>query len=301
MINLWKSYLGWCDHDIATTCADHMADWPLESVRLFEERGLLQAAQPLTEIDCPDCPGEMSCDIVWGGKYPVLRCPRCGPSRVDPERLRCWTIVPNGLAVCVAQLLALRGDVEILSPQRLWRLGKTHWSGRPTTVFLGRQLGSRHDVTTLAPFEQSTSAVLLIVGREPSIPVRNPVTPLSLVILWDGESFDVDEAFAACQSRPAPVEPPARTVTRESGRNTLVDRLRSELESHLRSLGEHLRFSRDSGREPALFPCPTQRELAGRIGTHPSTVTRILSDNQELRRLLQLAQDPLAVLGVQEE
>ena len=301
MNNPWKSYLVWCDHSIATVCADHVSEWPAETIQFFEEHGLLRPAQPLTEIDCPNCPDEPSCDIVWGPKYPVLRCPRCGPSRVDPERLRSWTIDPNGLAQAVALRLGMRGDVEMLSPQHLWRLGKTYWSGRSTTVFLGRQLGSTRDATYLASFEQSTSAVLLVVGREPSIAVRNPVTPLSLVIQWNGADLSVDDEFAASQVRPSVAEPTARPVSRQSGRNALVERLRSELESHLRSLGEHLRFSRESGKEAAPFPCPTQRDLATRIGTHPSTVTRILARHEELRRLLQLAEDPMAVLGAQED
>lgn len=301
MNNPWKSYLIWCDHNIATVCADHMSEWPAETIQFFEEHGLLRPAQPLTEIDCPNCPDEPSCDIVWGPKYPVLRCPRCGPSRVDPARLRSWSIEPNGLAQAVALRLGMRGDVEMLSPQHLWRLGKTYWSGRPTTVFLGRQLGSTRDATYLASFEQSTSAVLLVVGREPSIAVRNPVTPLSLILRWEGNDLTVDEVFARVQARPAPARAKTPSVSRMASRMAFADRLRSELESHLRSLGEHLRFARESGREAVPLPCPTQRELAIRIGTNPVTVTRILSGDRELRRLLDLAQDPLAALSLQEE
>jgi hypothetical protein len=299
--NPWKSYLIWCDHDIATVCADHLAEWPMETLRFFEEQGLLRPAQPLTEIDCPNCPDEPSCDVVWGPKYPVLRCPRCGPSRVDPARLRNWVIDPNGLAQAVALRLGMRGDVEMLSPQHLWRLGKTYWSGRPTTVFLGRQLGGTRDATFLASFEQSTSAVLLVVGREPSIAVRNPVTPLSLILRWEGNDFSVDAEFAKVQARPAPAKVTTRSVTRMASRMAFADRLRSELESHLRSLAEHFRFARESGLEAVPLPCPTQRELAERIGTNPATVTRIFSGDRELRRLLDLAQDPLAILSFQEE
>lgn len=306
MISPWQKYLLWADHNTPVVCADHLSDWPEAMLIWFEEHGLLCPAATLEALDCSECPDAPFRDIHWrenaesGVREPVLRCPSCGPVRIDPDRLRCWSIVPNGLAQCAAQQLGLRGDVETLSPQRLWRLGKTHWSGRPTTVFLGRQLGNCDAATILAPVEQSTSAVLLVIGREPAQPMRNPVTSLSLAIHWDGADLIVDREFTAAQARPAPAKLTTRSVTRLAGRMAYADRLRSELESHLRSLGEHLRFARDSGRESAPFPCPTQRELATRIGTTPVTVTRILSGDRELRRLLDLAQDPLAVLGVLE-
>ncbi len=306
MISPWQKYLLWADHNTLRVCADHLEDWPEAMLRWFEEHGLLCPAATLEALDCSECPDAPFRDIHWrenaesGVREPVLRCPSCGPVRIDPDRLRCWTIDVTALARQVAYRCGLRGDVESVVPQRLWRLGKAHWAGRPTTVFLGRALCGRDVASVLASVEQSTSAVLLVLGREPVMSLKNPVSPLSLVISWDGDTLVADSEFAIAQARPAAQAAPTHPLPRGGIRSVMAERLRTELEAHLRSAGEHIRFALDSGRDPAPFPCPAQREFATRLGTSPATITRILESNCELRKLFDLAQDPLAVLGALE-
>lgn len=300
----WQRWLARSELDPLMFHAPDVVAWPPGAVERLERMEILRELPLDRALFCPECPESPLCDVDWrepsAGKEPTpwTCCPNCGFYELPRAALRRWAIDFAALQGWLAERLEIRGSVDELVPSRLWRLGKTHWGGRPTTVFCGRAVHRSDAVEVLSHVERSTSAVLLVPQETPHVACRHPIVPLTLVGHWDGTGITIDTEYANAQARSKPVSAnPKRTP---SGRLKVEQRLRRELETHLAAVADHVRTAFVAGREPTALPCPTRKELARRCRTSEATVCRCFADNHRLERLWETAQDPLAVLNLGE-
>lgn len=89
-------------------------------------------------------------------------------------------------------------------------------------------------------------------------------------------SADGGSAIAAA---PLPVRNP-RPQPQRGMRTANIEKLEKELEKHLLAARDHAHSLRDRGREPALLPRPSQKELARRTGLSKSDVSRCINDKR---------------------
>jgi hypothetical protein len=81
----------------------------------------------------------------------------------------------------------------------------------------------------------------------------------------------------------AAVSIPGRSVRSQPRRGTRtanIEKLEKELEKHLLAARDHAHSLRDRGREPALLPRPSQKELARRTGLSKTDVSRCINDER---------------------
>lgn len=67
---------------------------------------------------------------------------------------------------------------------------------------------------------------------------------------------------------------------RRGTRTANIEKLEKELEKHLLAARDHAHSQRDRGREPALLPRPSQKELASRAGLSEADVSRCINDKR---------------------
>lgn len=296
----WLEFISLSEWDRMVVTADRMQRWPDGALAEFLQRGLLRETTPQEAMDCPDCVGEL-CDILYldnpvtGLTDIALCCPNCGPVEMTLDELCRWSIEWPGFVQFLADGLGVRGAVEVIVPNRLWRLGKTYWSGRPATLFVGRAL-HRDDVPDLvAGLSHFNNALFLVPRDTPHHQFPHPVVTLDLVCRWNGTTLEFDAEFVQAQQKPAAPQP-ARPK-KEGQRAAVRQRLRGELDAHITACREHVQAAIDVGREPTLLPFPNFDELARRCDTSKATVSRCLRDDVELRDLCQAARDLYRVLG----
>lgn len=296
----WSAYLALAEWDDAPISQERVRHWPPGAVAEFERIGLLRPTAPVACLNCSECPDEPPRDVVWvpdpanGRQRALLPCSQCGPSEVSIDALRRWAIAWRALVPFLAAGLGATGAAEELNADRLWRLGKTRWAGRPTTLFVGRALHRQDASQILQDLERSSSAVVFVPKRLPTVPTHHPVVTLDLVCGWNGEQLEFDCEFAAAQALPKPATDPRAAAP---GRAVIRQRLRAELHAHVDSVCHHVRQQVERGVEPTLLPCPTRAELARRCRSSPATVTRCFEEDRQLQQLWDDAHDLMHVLG----
>ena len=291
----WAEYLSLSEWDRMTLVVELTSLWPAGAVEEFERLGLIRETTPLPAMHCSECSSEPAHDIVWiehprtGETIAIRPCSQCGPEQIPLEELRRWTIEWPGLVAFLAEGLGVRGEARELVPERLWQLGKVWWSGRPTTLFVGRAL-HRHDLGSIvAGVSHFKNAVFLVPRRPPTVAIQHPVVTLELVCGWNGQTLDFDAEFVAAQVPPPAAAP--RSPKKRGHRTAVREKLRAELDAHVAASRNHVQAAIEFGREPTLLPFPSYEELARRCGTSKATVSRCLKDDPELKGLCSAARD----------
>ncbi|MFV0444091.1 MAG: hypothetical protein ACK5Q5_11020 [Planctomycetaceae bacterium] len=298
----WLEFLSLSEWDRMVVTADRMQRWPDGALAEFLQRGLLRETTPQEAMDCPDCVGEL-CDILYldnpvtGLTDIALCCPNCGPVEMTLDELRRWSIEWPGFVQFLAEGFEAQGGVRELVPDRLWRLGKTRWAGRPTTLFVGRAVHRDDFAAMTAELTRSTSAVLLYPRSAPEIDLPHPAVSLELACHWDGAALEFDVDYVSSQALPKLVDSGERRPRRDSNRATVKQRLKQELTAHLDALASHIRAELAAGRDPTLLPCPTRAELAIRCDSSPATVTRCFDEDRLLQQMWDSAHDLLEAIG----
>lgn len=267
-------------------------EWPDAVCDQFLDHGLVREAVPLNSVHCP-CEGRPICDVIWcergGERRPVRCCPTCGPTEMSISQVAQWQVSQAGHLAWLATLLSLRGTPESLVPHHLWRVGRLCGTQHSTTVFFGRALRACSPTAVNERLAQSRSAVLLVPRDTPDWAVPHPVIPLDVLITWAGATWSLQPELLALA--PAP-KARKRVPRRKKGpRLAVTQELREELVQHLRAARDHVQAARDCGREATLLPCPTRGDLAKRCRSSAATVSRCFAQDEELRRIWNLAHD----------
>lgn len=123
---------------------DEVKHWPEDKVAFFEKIGLLQVAQPMTDIECEGC--EESC-IMPVNIYPAseatparafIVCDKrddIGRVTVNFDRLKQWQVTGLQLAQFVASLCEL--TQQVVKDADYWRLGMLQGKAHKAPVLMG--------------------------------------------------------------------------------------------------------------------------------------------------------------------
>jgi len=157
-------------------------------------------------VVCDACSQDHVADVIIRQGEPgretqaYLRCPEAGRVPVPLERLQRWVVDFGCLAAEASKALDLAGDVEEVSPGRVWVLGNRTFDGRSLTLLLVRGLGWTDGTEVLDDILHSRGygaqqVVILVPGVVPS--VQSSVEGLRIVPLARLLSLDVGEMKAA--------------------------------------------------------------------------------------------------------
>lgn len=168
------------------------------------DAALVRRIEDAEWADCTAC-GEVE-DVSFlpnaPEPYPYIWCREAGLLRVEPERLRQWTVDVARLAEALAAALSCAGRVEELVPGRVWLLGRTAVGGRSREVFLGRQL-ARHDGAAVVGgcrrLLAGVAPVVLVAGVIPEPGVWSgdapPVVALPSLVTLEARGLTADRAY----------------------------------------------------------------------------------------------------------
>jgi hypothetical protein len=199
-----------------------VADWPQGSLMTLLGLEILRAGSNEDGLVCDGC--EEQCwirpELYLRDRQVVLSyfCgarPEMGFLEFAPERLVSYQFDLAGLGRRLAEALGLRGGVQVVESDWIWRLGQGTLAERPTWVYLGwgfQQTGGAARWERLRQGMPTTGALLLVPARTP---VRNPSvdppvqTLAGLLRLEQGELVVDDAALASALTSPLPVPIPA--------------------------------------------------------------------------------------------
>jgi len=223
--------------------------WPNGALGEFQRLGLLRPSSGRLMAPCPNC-ADGHIEPVEPRPTPdgvtrfFIHCPEALRVEVDPDSCRGWEIDPDGLAALAARALALTGTPKIVTPGRLWRLGRIPWQGKTREVLLARRMGENDAASVAAHTGTGGRAIVLVPHHLPDErlwPGRTPaVVALSRVATLDGESVVIDgvalaeivvEADRAAEARSIlPIDPEIkRQIVRLQAEVVLDERLERDM------------------------------------------------------------------------
>jgi hypothetical protein len=293
-----------CDVEPPVFAADEVAWWPDGLCQMAVDLGILAPAPAALTLPCDGCGGDHQGEVVYltdrrtGQAQAWLPCPECGPSPVDPRRLRRWRVDAPALVRHTRASLALPERAMEIVAGRLWRLGTFRWGARRRSVFLGRLL-YRHDVHDILGKAGVTPRSIVFTPYRAVPGVMSggagpQLTPLSRVASWDADGVHLDREIVEAELADVPSDvPKARPARKRAGRAADIEALSAEMREHLRAARRHALATLDQTGQPQLLPRPTQEQLARRVGRSQHTVSRCLRDQtaNELQYLWDLAID----------
>lgn len=297
-VDPWETCTETLEFNEPCMIGERLLNWPAGALAELRRLELLFAAAPMEIGFCDECDEGGVHEVYWEGPdTPLILCPQIGPCPMDADRLRLWEINLRTLMQFLAKGIEARGPLDELIPDQLWRLGKIYAHGTPTTVFFARDLtqtSSREAACDI--MERFSNALLIVPVHFPSV-LLHPFVTLQEIAHWNGETIEFDRE--SLESRVGPQERPTKKpLPRDASRISVRQRLKRELEQHLASACEQVRWQLDQGQEPTLLPCPTRAELAVRCETSPATVTRCFQEDSGLERMWNQSMDLLKIIAM---
>lgn len=282
--------------------ANELRKLPKQATSAWEASGIVRPADAATSVACADCGSlrrvqiEIDVDKVGHG---YISCPECGIAEVDLAALRRWAIDPEQLLVAIFQSAATVALTELV-PQRLWRIGKAAWGGRPRELLFA--LCKRHDVEdAVRNVLKKRPKSVLFVPTEPdaaswSDEVSNKVVALESVAFIQGATFAMDGVYLESllsAGEPAAASPAKQKTRRRSPRTAKIEALKKVMIEHLRAARDHAVSTRDLTGGAELLPCPSKEAFGSQAGLKPYDVTRCFQDQagEDLHTLWNLAHD----------
>jgi len=193
--------LGAADDDHCVFDQAELDRWPNGALDEFQRLGLLRPSSGRLMAPCPNC-ADGHIEPVEPRSAPdgvtrfFIHCPEALRVEVDPDVCRGWEIDLDGLAALAARALALTGTPKIVTPGRLWRLGRIPWEGKTREVLLARRIGDADAASIAVHVGPGGRAIVLVPNHIPderAWPGRTPaVVALSRVATLDGESVVID-------------------------------------------------------------------------------------------------------------
>lgn len=297
-VDPWETCTGTLEFTEPSIAGEHIQNWPAGALEELRRLQLLFAAAPMEFGFCDECDEGGVHEVYWEGpENPLILCPQIGPCPMDADRLRLWEVNLRAFTQFLANGIEARGLLDELIPDQLWRLGKIYLHGAATTVFFARELKYWNPRQAAWNAIERFSNALVIVPEFIPLVQPHPIVTLREIAHWNGETIEFDLESLASQVRPRERRA-KKQLPRDASRISVRQRLKRELEQHLASACEQVRWQLDQGQEPTLLPCPTRAELARRCGTSPATVTRCFQEVPELERLWNHSLDLLHIIGM---
>jgi hypothetical protein len=297
---LERVWLRW-DDDPPVFKADEVSRWPPEAMTRLVEWGLLREVSHAGSVACREC-GSGAASVSWLRKprtkinEPYSDCRKCGIEKVDPVRLRRWSIDPDSAMATVSRAACIRGPRSIIVEHHLWKLGRAVWCGRSREVFFARAvhrinlpqiaaaLGSHPQAVIITPSDRTLNIWSAAMNRQ--------IVPLTELFSCEAHGLvlnpDIIEAVIADR---ASVKPVIKAMPKRGSRLRGIEALTRLLKEHLRAARDHAFTTCEQSGEAELLPRPTQKLLAGQAGLTETAVSNCLRDDKatELRLLWELA------------
>ncbi len=271
-------------------------DANLQPWAAWEKAGILVPGPLRSGLFCEECNG--SAEIVWlpgkNGKDVCMRCcSMCGPEKIDPLKLRTWTIQIDAIVEKLAVALEIPSPVLPVIPDLVWKLGtKKGW-----TIFYLRRFWKEEKRGILAEFARFAHPIVIC---------GNNIACENLVYDYAGQCFSLEKVANLDESgnlildlpqvmdyfgslpelEPPAKQPPVTQNPRRADRAINIEKLVKEMERFIRSARAHALATAEHG-NIELLPRPTQEELAKLTGMSKMDVSRCLKDPQaKLLRIL---------------
>lgn len=253
---------------------------------------LLKQTTTARHVTCLDCT-EQHVEEVLPIKGPdgctrfFIRCPENGRVEVSRDRLLQYAVDYTPLQQAVALAFSAQGTSEETIPGRLWNLGRATLGGKSRVLWIARGLAwsDVHQLKDALPRGQSP--VLFFIGQQPEpglidIPHESMID-LRTTVRIEAAKLIIDVDLVDCQLRQGNINtdgrksPPKKRATRAA----LIDALKKELRAHLYSARDFAYSSRKKTGIAELLPRPTQKQLADRLNTNVSNISRAINDERE--------------------
>ena len=219
LASIWER----CDAEDARINGDEVMAWDDGVIDQFTAAGLVSRVENARCIQCDACAEHHDEEITYikspkgSETRAYIDCLEHGRVVVKLERLREWAVDFGGLSRVAATGLDLAGDIEEVTSERLWYLGKRTIGGRSRDIFLARGttwMDAPSVFGSCARLNAAKGALLFVPGVMPPEEVwtGDPprVIPLRLVARLEGRSivFDQDhiESLLTQKRRLAPIK-----------------------------------------------------------------------------------------------
>jgi len=295
---VWRS----ADTESPTFAGDETASWKPGLAQSLEKLGFLRPGKTATHVTCDACADGHTSEVTTN-KYSNGRarffivCPENGRIEVEREHLLQWSVDFAPALKAIADGLGVKTTAEELVPRRVWKLGRASLAGRSRVVWAARGL-SWPDAPSLADvLPTGKSPILFFFGLTPTTGVVK-LRPDAIIAARDVVRLNRDDLVFDLKAVVTQVSVPdavdaKRPTRKRASRTAAIDAIKQALREHLRSARDHAYDLRDRGKDIALLPRPTMRQLADQLKLHISSVSRAMSDraDREISILWAAAED----------
>lgn len=153
---------------------DETRRWPAVEREAVFGLGILRQIEDAEYVTCNACGDPHDTEVILGmGTEPRVYCGEVGLMPIRPERLHQWEVDFDGLARLLGIELHLVGGIQVVTPGRIWLLGRRQAAERMVEFFLVQGIAWPDSVEILraAPRLQSSPApIILCPDRLPEAP-----------------------------------------------------------------------------------------------------------------------------------
>jgi hypothetical protein len=131
IVNLLLQRLDSPDEKVQVVTVRETKTWPAHMLETLCKAGLLSPSTPSNVYTCTSCTEEHDEEVMvvespaGSALRMYIQCPSVGRVQVDPEELRQWQLIPNGLVNLVSRLMEIPAPYQEIVPGRIWRMGVT--------------------------------------------------------------------------------------------------------------------------------------------------------------------------------
>jgi hypothetical protein len=178
----------------------NVSAWPGGVFARLLDLGLLIPGEEANRVLCPDCHEHyeevLACEGPGRTTYYFITCPQGLRVRVSRDARRQWAVNFSALVRSLTATLKLTGKVSELSPNRMWRLGRTNWQGTSRDVLLARGLNWADATSIRGSITQARKPIVFVPHFKPAADFWNgrvpPVIALDQVATIGETGLDID-------------------------------------------------------------------------------------------------------------